>query len=357
MTTSPEDISYETIREMIRSVPPSRAAAERAVIHVDEEGALLVARDARGRIELFLRAPKLYPRFADVRERVVHDTWETTDGRQFSANRILLPAGDHLEAAAALICIELLNNGYVGDPTGAFAKAEPVIDLVLAPVTQANQALTGLAGELSLLDALLSAQDAATTSFIFETWHGWKPSTRDFQLGSVGIEVKATTLGASAHHIQGWYQIEMGAAVGNSVETALYMLSMGIKWLPEDVSAGRSIEDLVAGVGACLNAEERDRLIERVRAYAGAGFQVDASGMPVQKALRRHFMLTFERLYDMRDDRILLPRSADLAQFAHLNPDSVEFDIVLPETVRGDLNPEVGLSASVKRILRQAREA
>lgn len=353
--THQEELSYESIRETIRRVPLSLGAGDRAVITIDDHGALFVARDAQGRIELFLRAPRLHPLITNVRERVVHDTWETAEGRQFSANRILFPAGEHLDAAAALVCVELLRSGYEADPIQAFARAEPVIDLVLAPLQHAHQALTGLAGELSFLYALLRTQDTqAARRLMLDAWQGWQSSTRDFQLGPVGVEVKATTHSASVHHIQGWYQVELGAAGGTSVETALFLLSIGVRWLPEETSAGQSIEELIAVIGSHLQAEDRELLIDRVRAYAGAGFQVDASGMPAQKALRRRFALTFERLYDMADDRILLPRSADLAGFSHLDLDSVEFDVVLPNQVRGDLNPQVGLGPSVERILLDA---
>lgn len=347
-----EGQSYESIRETIRKVPLSLAASERAVVTIDDQGDLFVARDPLGRIELFLRAPELHPTIANVRERVVHDTWETAEGRRFSASRILFPVGDHLDAAAALICVELLRNGYEDDPVGAFARAEPVVDLVLKPLQHAQQALTGLAGELSLLDELLRAHSTpAARHQVFDAWQGWQPSTRDFQLGSVGVEVKATTHSGSVHHIQGWYQVELGASSGHCVETALFLLSIGVQWLPEEASVGQSVEELITGIGTRLSTEDRERLIEHVRSYAGAGFQLDVSGMPAQKAFRQKFALTFERLYDMTDSRISLPHSSDLAAFSHLDIHSVEFDVVLPNQVRGDLNPQVGLRHSVKRIL------
>lgn len=342
MTDASNTPSYEALRETIRSLPSAASGEERVVVHLDPEGSLAVARDPEGKVELFLVGPQMDARQPAVRERLVHNTWMTADDHPFAANRIVLPPGHHLDAAAALICAELLANDYPSSPSDAFARSEPVIDLVLTPAHQADRTLTGLAGELTFLSALLDAQQGGEAESLVAAWHGWRPSSRDFQLGSVGVEVKTSTTGSSTHHIQGWYQVEPGTAADGTAETSLYLLSLGIRWLQHG-KAGLSIEALTAKVAGRLEAQARAKFHEQVRRYGGMLLELDASGSAAQKALRRPFMVVYERLYDMADQRILLPRSADLMPFSHVLPDTMEFVIRLPEKVRGDRNPITGL--------------
>lgn len=236
--------SFEALRDTIGNAVPAGAPGVREAVALEPTGSLAAARDPDGRLELFLLGPELQPRLATVRERLVYDTWAGANALRFTANRILLPAGHHIDAVAALICTELLTHGYPQGPLDAFVKAEPVIDLVLTPATQAGHILTGLAGELTFLAALVDAERSAAAEHVVAAWHGWRPSSRDFQLGPVGVEVKTSTTGASTHRIQGWYQVEPGAAVDGTQETSLYLLSLGIRWLRHG-APGESIEGLL----------------------------------------------------------------------------------------------------------------
>jgi len=103
-----------------------------------------------------------------------------------------------------------------------------------------------------------------------------------------------------------------------------------------------------------LPASRRAGFIEAVRGYCGVGFVIDEDGKAGQASLLRPFISTYERLYDLRDERIRLPRSADFARFTDLVSDSVSFEIELPERVRGDRNPVVGLAAALPTLLRQS---
>ncbi|MFC6853075.1 PD-(D/E)XK motif protein [Aquipuribacter hungaricus] len=284
-----------------------------------------------------------------MRERLVHDTWNTVGGEQLAATRFRLPDDDHHDAIAATILLELLDKGYEHDRDEAFRLTEPLIALALDSARTENAALTGLAGELLTLASMVRLHPASAQDFL-DAWQGWRRSSRDFQLGSTGIEVKTTTTSASRHHIQGWYQVECGVAADGTVETDLHLLSIGIRWLPMD-SPGASIESLVKEVSSALPAPRRPGFIGAVRGYGGVGFAIDEDGTAGQVSLRRPFISTYERLYDLRDDRIRLPTAADFARFTDLVSDTVSFEIELHERVRGDRNPVVGLGAALSALL------
>jgi len=55
-----------------------------------------------------------------------------------------------------------------------------------------NRVLMGVAGELVVLNALARSASSANVLGVVESWCGSVPSSRDFQLGSVGLEVKTT---------------------------------------------------------------------------------------------------------------------------------------------------------------------
>lgn len=346
--------SFEALRDTIGNAVPAGAPGVREAVALEPTGSLAAARDPDGRLELFLLGPELQPRLATVRERLVYDTWAGANALRFTANRILLPAGHHIDAVAALICTELLSHGYPQGPLDAFVKAEPVIDLVLTPATQAGHILTGLAGELTFLAALVGAERSAAAEHVVAAWHGWRPSSRDFQLGPVGVEVKTSTTGASTHRIQGWYQVEPGAAVDGTQETSLYLLSLGIRWLRHG-APGESIEGLLEQICRRLDSQGADELRDRVTRYGGLTLELDTEGGAAQKALQRPFTVEFERLFDMSDPLIKVPRSADFAEFSHLLPDSVQFTVSLPAKVRGDRNPITSLRSITTKVLGLAR--
>jgi hypothetical protein len=107
----------------------------------------------------------------------------------------------------------------------------------------------------------------------------------------------------------------------------------------------------VKEIASTLPAPRRPGFIQAVRGYCGVGYLIDEDGTAGQVSLRRPFIPTYERLYDLQDERIRLPRSADFANFTDLVSDSVSFEIELPERVRGDRNPVVGLPAALSSLL------
>jgi hypothetical protein len=58
----------------------------------------------------------------------------------------------------------------------------------------------------------------------------------------------------------------------------------------------------------------------------------------------------FLRVYDMCDVLIRVPRRGDFAPFRHLVDGSVEFDIDLPDVVRGDINPQTDSAAVLRHV-------
>ncbi|WP_186329520.1 PD-(D/E)XK motif protein [Agrococcus jejuensis] len=350
------DSTYEELRNAIRSVEPDGDANSRSVRWLEASRSLAIARDHQGRIELFLLGEELATESLRVREHLVFDRWNSREDGVVLANRIVLSSGDEYDAAAALICVELLDRGFADDQQGAFTSAEPVIEMVLAEVQSASELVTGLAGELQTLVNLLDAADSAETDTILDGWHGWDRSTRDFQLGPVGVEVKTTTTGASIHSIEGWQQIECGIAADGQVETSLRLLSMGIRWLPHEGELGLTIETLVQRVLDYVQPQHRGEFIDRVRGFAGASFEIELDGRCGDPALRRPFMPVFERLYDFGDERIRVLRSEDLAHLSHVQIDSVRFAVQLPEKVRGDVNPVSNLDAIAPFLLALMRE-
>lgn len=338
------------MRLQLSRLQPSSADDERIVRFIDDNKDLGFSRDRLGRLELLFAGAELTPRMASVRARLSHDDWLTAEGRWLPANRLVLDPGEQFDAAGALICIELLRLGFQRDPQTAFAAAEPVIDMVLKRVESEAAVLTGLAGELLTLDWLTAGRTTADATAAVATWRGWEPSSRDFQLGPIGVEVKTTTTGASSHKIEGWYQVERGVGVDGALETHLFLLSIGIVWLEPSLRVDHSIRRISERIADRVDVINRDLFLRAVSGYAGANLEVDAHGIVVGKAVERPFMPSFERLYDMSDDRVRVLRSSDLADFHHVKSDTVSFQIELPDRVRGDLNPITGASAISRRL-------
>ena len=68
----------------------------------------------------------------------------------------------------------------------------------------------------------------------------------------------------------------------------------------------------------------------------------------------RRFYFRFERMYDMSDTRLQLLTSRHLAGLTHMDPGSVNFRVVLPDRVRGALNPTNGWAPLRTRVFAAA---
>lgn len=285
-----------------------------------------------------------------LRRSLEHSEWVTVEDGTIGANRLRLPNEPHFDRVAAFICTELWLNGVDEDPTTAFRRIEKLIEQELIGGDDDSRALVGLCGEVLLLDALVRAEPDLATAILIDSWAGYKPSTRDLQLGAIGVEIKTTTKATSRHHIQGLYQVELGSPVDGAPETGLYLLSIGLIWLPAG-DPGFTLPSIVDELAAQLSSNDREQFRARVSRYAGAKF--DAGLGLVSHEFSRPFTTGFVRLYDLGDPRIRMPSSADFSGH-YVVPDSVRFEVDLPAQVTGHLNPINGMPSAAAQIIRAA---
>lgn len=346
--------SYEGLRARIVSLPPEPDIRSRTLAWVTGDRHLAVSRNPDGRVEVFVAGDPLRATSTAVGEVLEHDRWAADGGEEFEASRVVLPLGAHFDQFAALLCVELVDHGVAGDHHKAFAAVEPLIELALTREHATDLTLMGLIGELALLRKLLEEVPASARFDVLSSWAGSQPSSRDFQLDRVGVEVKTTQGASSVHKVSGVHQIEFGRSNGGVPESHLYMLSLGITWVSDD--EGDSLPELVDDVLALVpDDEDRAGLLARIKEYGGdsaIGYDHARDGRKARYASR--FTFRFERLYDMTDDNLKLLTSDRLVGLTNIDPTSVEFRVQLEERVRGDLNPVTGWSALAKTVLAAA---
>lgn len=349
------DQRFEYLREALADMPKADIDGRRTVTWVGSKRSLGVCRDGSGRIEVILPGSPWSPSDRALTGLVESGLWTDPDVGSFEATRFVLPAGDHLDAVGAMICVELVRNGIELDRNRALELTEPVIGLALSRLHLGSQALVGLIGELVALRALMLAAPATYAGEIVSSWAGAGRSTRDIQLRNVGIEVKTTTRSSSTHQIQGLAQVELGAGVGGEHETTLFLLSLGIRWLDESATVGDTLPGLVDTITHRLSADSTTFFLDALQTYGGdVGIGYNHERDREKLPYRRPFTLEFERLYDLSDDLIQIPRSHDVGHLAHLDKTSLSFRIELPDSVDGDLNPVVGLQTIAQKALQAA---
>lgn len=347
---------YEDLLTVIESLSPTTGAAERDVRWATQAGVVGVARAHDGKIEIFLRGEPLIAASGTIREVLEHQTWFRRAGLPtVAASRLLLPAAGHYDQIAAFVCTELLRNGADSDLVAAFRRTEPIIELAIRRLRISDQVLVGLAGELLLLDAICQAADSNQVHTVVSGWDGWKESGRDFALGRIGVEVKATTRPTSAHQVQGVHQIErFDGEDGSDIEDVLFLVSIGLIW--EDRAEGFSVPSLVHSILRRIeDIGTRDAVeifLAHVREYgATSDVGYDHATMSTDLRFTRTFVPRFVRGYDMTDTQIEVLRSRDIVPHQHVASDSVTFRIELPDRVSGDLNPIWGLHEVAAAIL------
>ena len=343
--------SYEWLRGALGELKASSTQLDRTLVWADSGRSLAVSRDPLGQLEVFLVGDPLQASSAIVADNLQHQIWTTREGASLPANRVVLPDAPHFDGVAAFILSELLENGAAEDLDEAFRHSEPVIALALRRAVLSNQALVGLAGELFVLARMVETLRHRSIQVI-EGWFGSVPSSRDLQVGTVGVEIKTTSGLESVHHIQGLHQIEPGLSVDDLPETHLFLLSIGVEWLPTADVAGRTIPDLVNTVlGALEDTTQRNVFLDRVKQYGGdAAIGYDHRTHQDVARFRRPFQTRFERLYDLGDDRLHLLRGPDIEHASHVEAGSIRYRVRLPTKVRGDVNPIAGMSAIVSRL-------
>lgn len=349
--------TYESILRRIEALRPSTSVLERQVEWLSPSGVLGIARTLDGRIEVFLVGPELIPKSRTIKRALDYQTWHRLAGEpSVNASRLLLPRAGHFDQVAAFICAELIRLGADQDVSEAFSRCEPLIDLAIARLRMTDEALLGLMGEMLLLDALLRQGRRDHVEEVIESWKGWRRSIRDFSVGMVGVEVKTTTRLSSSHEVQGMHQLELASAKGT--EKGLRLVSVGLEWIDDSSRASytlpklvQSIVEMIADAAEVASPDTTETLLDHIGAYGGdddVGY--DHRSMSGSAVFLHPFALRFVRAYDMTDPSVEVLRSLDLSRYRHVNAQSVRFQVELPDRIRGDVNPVVGLNAAAASI-------
>lgn len=348
--------SYEQIHQLLQILPPSTSDSTRDIQWIDHAQVLGISRDPAGRLEMFLTGAPLDCNSGTVRANLVHDEWYRTPANSFPANRLLLPPEDHFDAVAAFLCAHLIETGVSSNVQRGFTRSEPVIALALERSRLRGESLIGLVGELLVLRALLVRWPAQTPA-VLGSWYGYTRSSRDFQLGTVGIEVKTTRGKRSRHHIHGLRQIEPGHTPTGAFETNLFVTSIGLEAVDSsDANPGswtlphlvEAIVELISSSAA--NATEATALIEEfliaVQQYGlDTGWGYDHHDAQQRFMYGQAWQTAFIRSYRMGDPAIAVPHTAECSRYTAVDLDSLKFVIDLPNQITGDANPLVGLPA------------
>lgn len=349
-----KDETYEGLRARIISLPAEPDIRSRTLTWVTGDRYLAVSRNPDGRVEVFVAGDPLRATTTAVGEVLEHDRWAAEGGEEIAASRVVLPLGAHFDQFAALLCVELVDHDVAGDHHAAFAAVEPLIELALTREHATDLTLMGLTGELALLRQLLEEVSAGVRYDVLSSWAGSEPSSRDFQIDRVGVEVKTTQGASSIHKVSGVHQVELGRSNGGVAETHLFMLSLGIRWVADD--EGESLPELVDDVLALVpDDEDRKALLARIKQYGGdSAIGYDHARDRRKLRYSSRFTFRFERLYDMTDDNLKLLTSTQLVGLTNVDPGSVEFRVQLEERVRGDLNPVTGWPGVASTVLQAA---
>lgn len=349
--------TFEQLKTWIGDLEPAPSPQVRDIGFVDAARSIALSRDPAGCVELLLVGNRLAAsRPAVERWMSFHPEWQSSNEGSFPANHLTFPPDAYFDSAAALVCVELLEADYQDDPQGAFSSVEPLVErFIIGAGHVGDRTLTGLFGELTLLKALLARADSARCQEVVDSWFGWRPSSRDFQIGAVGVEVKTTTRSTSTHRIQGFHQVEVGHPVTDEAETSLHLLSIGVLAVPEGQDSGTSMPEVVEEILAMIpSTTEGEVFLTRVQQYGGdaaLGYK-HVRDQDKARFKRRRFALSFERLYDVTDNDIRVIKRTDVAPFGHVDADSIEFTVDLPFPFKGEGNPISGLNLIADMLLK-----
>lgn len=353
-------VTYENQLEIVQRLQPASSDDERHIDWCEGNGPIGLARDYRGRIEIFLEGPGLEPRFSRVRSAIEHQRWFRAGGSELVANRILLPAAGHFEQVAAFLCTELLRNGANEDLPRAFGVTEPLIEIAITELLMADETLLGLCGELFVLQSLLRAVRDRDVRLILDSWKGYRETARDFQVGPEGVEVKTTTRQTSSHQFSGIHQMEVGHGVDGAEETGLTVVSLGLEWVddrePDSTTLPELAEQVINWVQQAAGSAAPGMIAEfldRLTDYgAAAAIGYDHRTMAAHTRFNRRMRLRFARGYDMTDPAIRLLTTDDLRARPLVDANSVRVRVNFPDRVTGDVNPVAGLATCASQITR-----
>jgi hypothetical protein len=354
--------SYESLLQIVSRLQRAASRDDRYVTWCTGEPPLGVARDLDGSLEIFVEADEINARSRIVQENLEYQEWFRSGGEPFRANRLVLPSSAHFDKAAAFICTELLDAGISSAPHHAFQMTEPLIEVWFERIRISNESILGLAGELLVLDAVARYSAPENLAELLESWKGYRRSSRDFQYGLVGVEVKTTTGVTSSHVFSGVEQLEPGHGVDGVDEDSLLLVSVGLEWVDSSSldawTLPKLVESIARTVGAGTGSNFQalySQFLSRVRLYGSdPAVGYDHSTMSELVAFNKPFHIRFIRSYDMSDDAIKVFRTPDLREKPNVQTDSLRFRANFPNRVSGDINPVHGVEPLARDIVRRA---
>lgn len=356
-------ISFERLLQQAQGLSLPENDDKREVLWCDIEHVVGLSRQRGGAIELFLRGGELHPTSPLVKRHMKFDRWTRRGGEIFEANRLVLPSDEHYVPEVAFLAEELLRRGVTHSLARGFAQTEPLIEMALRRTSLGDEEILGLIGELRFLEVLLSvAEGSGQRALAVDAWRGHERGSRDFVLGPCSVEVKSTRGDRSAHRVNSVAQVDPRRSEANEPQEALFLLSLGFRPETSEASATAALS-LPAQVDAVLlrldsaaeqggNRDLSALLLEKVSRYgspSGRGYEHEE--MRRWSAYQGRWQQGFVRIYDMGDDAIQVLRRDDIQRRNHVVLSSVSFDIVLPDRVSGDLNPQSDLFALARRLL------
>lgn len=338
---------FEELRAELLKLPRPAQKGQRE-IHWVSHGRMGIAKDYRGVIELYFCGDPIIPRRPTVRRHTDYGQWESSDHTIYNASKISFSPEERFISMAALIGTESVLAGACHSEIKleeVFYKVESLIELAIRKISPSENTLLGMLGELILLEQLLIYATNALhlRSDILDMWKGYTPSSRDFIIGNGAIEVKTTRQNSSTHIINSLDQIEPRDIHGNSIESPLYLLSIGLSPV---IGGPISLPDQVERI-ICLLASEHSKAksplqikfldaISRYGAVDGWGYDHESSKHDAK--FSSTYSLTFmPRLYDMQDAEVKIIRRSDLKE-TFVNSDHIEYQVDLPDTINSN-NP------------------
>jgi hypothetical protein len=316
-------------------------------------------------VELFIGGQRLQAKSPLVTRHLRHDEWRMYDDSTIRANRIVLPSEQHYRSIAVMIAVELLKNGAAISPASAFGITEPLIELSLQKAALDDEVITGVLGELLFLKQLLESSIPTTRRVqMLESWRGFDRYSRDFEFDpGIAVEVKTTTGLRSAHHISSVGQVDPARSTDGVALEKLYLLSVGIVNSATGVNEF-SLVSLVEEILALLDPAATDGqwsaiqelFLERLSHYgpdSRPGYSHEE--MSSWGTFRKTFAIRFARAYLMNDPEVGVMRYSDLAKCACVAQRTVQFEVVLPETISPS-NPVTSIGGFVESIAAQTME-
>jgi len=355
-----QQLIFENVRKIVEGLGTPDEDHSRILDRIPDSEELAVARRQSGEYEIFFLGEKIKPKLQSINNNLKFDRWQIEKkGEYFFANSLIFPHDDEFIAIASLIIVEFARLDSNLTLQEKFDLIEPLLNVFLTKQVLNEAEAMGLLGELYFLKKLLCESSPSEFEFVLGGWQGYGHNSRDFKFHDVSVEIKTTRSSESNHEINSINQIEVfHDSTGNPIEK-LYLLSLGfIKAEGESIQTSISLkstyEDIIniLSMHTFKSSELSAQFGDMVKCYGISQKRYyDHSEMQNTSVAINPWNITFNRIYDMDDDNILLPNKNKLSEFLHTPLESYKFTIKLPRRVTGDINPLNELNVFAKKIV------